>query len=595
MNLKALFPVLLSAFLLAGCSAAKDYRNQILVSFAPDENYTVYIQQADGSYQEQYSTIISSGQDLRIYLRTESPYVLSALNCNDYEVEGEGQKQYISIHNLTVPTYIQIETAPEEESCQLTFSANGGVGDAVTKIVSTSHHKRPNTLSAQAGFEKDSATLLGWNTAPDGSGIAVGLGSRVTVPQSKELTLYAQWSEWTPIEHFALQEQDGAWYIVGYQGEDTVISLPKQYEGKPITAVGAGAFSNTVAETVILPETIQAVEDGAFVNCQLKELYLFDNLEQISDAAFSDCPQLKTVHINAVNPPAYASSAKESCYADKVDRLILNTGKNLVFYSGCSMLYNLDSEKVQQAFPEYTVANMGLNGRMNSIVQMEILAQYLSAGDIFVHAPEECNEKQLLGDISLVSDSRILQGLELNYDLLTAVDVRHVENFFDGLQDYLTKKSRAGTGSYTDYYDSSDAANAYGDVDFLRKDGISRAYADTCTIDPAYLTDTAVQRLRDIYRLFTQKGVQVYLSYSAINGSALAIHSDTEDAVQAYEARFTDALQGDSCRVISHLDDMIYDGQYFYESNFHLTTNGVALFTQQMIQDVTTALQEDAQ
>ena len=55
-----------------------------------------------------------------------------------------------------------------------------------------------------------------------------------------------------------------------------------------------------------------------------------------------------------------------------------------MFYGGCSMWYNLNGQTVQYAVgKEYTVINMGLNGTIDSSVQMQIIGAYLEAGDIF--------------------------------------------------------------------------------------------------------------------------------------------------------------------------------------------------------------------
>mgnify|MGYP006922394569 CR=1 FL=1 len=93
---------------------------------------------------------------------------------------------------------------------------------------------------------------------------------------------------------------------------------------------------------------------------------------------------------------------KESCYADKMDLLILTQGQRQVkssaalhrahwayrvtppagtltrlprpTASGCSMWYNLDGLQAQQALGDgYRVVNLGLNGTVNSPVQMQIL------------------------------------------------------------------------------------------------------------------------------------------------------------------------------------------------------------------------------
>ena len=65
--------------------------------------------------------------------------------------------------------------------------------------------------------------------------------------------------------------------------------------------------------------------------------------------------------------------------------MILAQGKRkLIFYGGCSTWYNLDGLQALKAVgDEYSVINMGLNGTIDSSVQMQIIGAYLEAGDIF--------------------------------------------------------------------------------------------------------------------------------------------------------------------------------------------------------------------
>ena len=99
----------------------------------------------------------------------------------------------------------------------------------------------------------------------------------------------------------------------------------------------------------------------------------------MSNGSFENCPNLKTLRINAVEAPFGYAWRKESCCADKVDRLILAQGqKRAVFYGGCSMWYNLDGLQARQALGDgYAEVNLGLNGTVNSPVQMQILGAFL--------------------------------------------------------------------------------------------------------------------------------------------------------------------------------------------------------------------------
>lgn len=103
----------------------------------------------------------------------------------------------------------------------------------------------------------------------------------------------------------------------------------------PVTATAQGAFSGVEAEKIVLPNTLSTLDDGAFQNCNMEELVLFDNLSQFGDGSLRSCEHLKTLYINAVEPPYGCAYRRESCYADKVDLLINAWRKRkLVCYGG---------------------------------------------------------------------------------------------------------------------------------------------------------------------------------------------------------------------------------------------------------------------
>lgn len=58
---------------------------------------------------------------------------------------------------------------------------------------------------------------------------------------------------------------EGSVTIIGYNGNESEVTVPAQIAGTPVNTIAAGAFCNSPAVTKInLPDTIMAVEEGAF-------------------------------------------------------------------------------------------------------------------------------------------------------------------------------------------------------------------------------------------------------------------------------------------------------------------------------------------
>lgn len=87
---------------------------------------------------------------------------------------------------------------------------------------------------------------------------------------------------------------DYAFSIQSYDGNDAVVTVPRDYGGYPIVRIGSYAFAtNTKVQEVILSDQITSISDGAFAQCgNLTKLVIPDSVTQISDHAFQSSDQV---------------------------------------------------------------------------------------------------------------------------------------------------------------------------------------------------------------------------------------------------------------------------------------------------------------
>lgn len=82
-------------------------------------------------------------------------------------------------------------------SVSVIYNANGGTakdgGELYTQKYSVVMYKCPNTLPDKGYFVRDGYTLVEYNTKADGSGTAVGLGSRIATDGESSMELYCIW------------------------------------------------------------------------------------------------------------------------------------------------------------------------------------------------------------------------------------------------------------------------------------------------------------------------------------------------------------------------------------------------------------------
>lgn len=581
-RMRLLLSALLALFLF-GCSEGEPVDTRIQISLLAGDAYTV----------ENNGQWVEPGADAEFVLSMTKGCSLAAVDYSgEYDHRIEDGKLILTLKNVNYPARVRVFTTTRY--CTVRYEPNGGWGDPIVKTYSLSYHLRPNTENGQQMFQRNGYTLVSWNTAPDGSGTRVGLGSRVTT--GPELTLYAQWQAWSPAEDFSYTlTQFGNITINKYLGSDETVVIPEEINGYPVTDIAANAFRDSTLRHLVLPPTMDRVAPSSFTDSTVETVTLFDNIQVISDLSFEGCDNLQTLYINAVEAPYGYTYRKESAYADKVDKLILAQGrKKMVFYAGCSVWYNLDGGDVYDAFGDaYLILNMGTNGTVNSAVQMQIMAPYLEEGDILFHSLELTSHYQLLNSVQMgENDDKLWCGLEYNYDLFTLVDLRTVNGEFDSLVKYLEKKS--GQGSYNSCY-TDDSGNQYldeyGCVPFLRTE-TKESLADRVHLDPDYITADGVARLKTYYDWYRSKGVTVYVSYACVNMDQVPAEEQGNVEKMDTLVRSTVDAMG-SAKVISSLRDFLYVHEDFYDTNYHLLSQQVRENTAIWIRDLQNQMAQD--
>ena len=561
--MKRICLILSLLLLMSGCATAES-----------DSRICVMIEEIEGCTIENNGQWILPGDDVIFNLTFD--YGLS-LAGTDYSgkarTEASGRNVTLTLEDVRYPTRVKLRLT--YNYAQITYHANGGdplhsTEDHTTISYALDAHIRPNTDTGSDLFAREGHTLLCWNTEPDGSGTRVGLGSRVSVPEGA-IDLYAQWLKWNDIADFTYIAEDTV-TIIGYTGNSDTVVIPEFIDGLEVTAIAAGAFRDCGAQRVVFPRSMDTVEPGAFDGCSLEELTLFDKIISIGDDCFVNCGNLRTLYINAIEAPFGYIYRKESCYADKVDLLISAQGRNkLVFYGGCSMWYNLDGFLTfHELGRDYAIINMGLNGTVNSLVQMQIMGVLLEDGDILLHTPELSSRQQLLTNTDMLdTDKSLWCGIENNYDLFAYVNLQTTGGVFDSLCAYLDRKD--GQAAYAQIYTDEQEQpymDVTGSVPFFRN-STQDTLGDNVYLDPGRLDETSMARLKSYYDWYQNKGVRVYISYACTNLDA--VPEDQKDNAQAVEDAFAAAIaEMDGPVLISQMKDFFFHNEDFYDTNYHL-------------------------
>lgn len=111
-------------------------------------------------------------------------------------------------------------------------------------------------------------------------------------------------------------------------------------------------------------------------------------------------------------------------------------------------------------------------------------------------------------------------------------------------------------------------------------------------MDPSYINETGMNRLREFYDRYQAKGVRIYLSYACFNMDE--VPEEQRDSVQMVEERFRAAVKKLGGPVlISKLEDFLYQRNDFYDTNYHLLSEATGRNTAVWLRDLRTQMEQD--
>ena len=555
------------------------------------------------------SQSVEFGGEARFVLTMRPGYAFSSCSYADYEAIEEDGACTLILRNVTRPTRVSVTACAEPKesntnpsfSCSIRYVYNDGSEREKTERYSLSYHIRPNTMNGN-GMQRDGYTLLCWNTRADGTGEDVGLGSRVTVEKEGSLTLYGKWVKWADANDFVTRRQDGALVLIGYRGNgsEEMFVIPGKIGGLPVESI-ASSFTTSMrcgtlsSSSLVLPSSILTVEDNAFLHSSFLEIYFFDSLQSFGSKAFPNA--IRTIHINAATAPRLQKKNYNVRFADNLDLIIANQDrKKMIFFSGCSMCYGLDSSMVEEAFNgEYVVIDAGINGEFNALFQLQCMLPYIGSGDILIHAPEQPNPYQFL--TNKMVDSRVYCMVEGNYDLLALADFSYSAYMIEAYTSYAGFRKKMEECSYADY---NELFNNYGDYvenrHYEESTEILRdiSYSEGWGFDFDLLTPENISFLADVYHLFQQKETKVFFSWAPINDRSTG-NKDVRAAAVAFQDVLERLLLPYRIPVISKAINYVYPGRLFYDSDYHLNDLGVMMRTESLIEDIKNAIKIDEQ
>jgi len=467
---------------------------------------------------------------------------------------------------------------------RITYHANGGVYRGtdveVVPMEVGRYHVFENSLPAKDYFVREGYQLIEYNTKPDGSGDAYGLGSKIASAPDEDVTLYCIWAKESDSSLFTWETVNGGLALTSYSGNEDTVVIPESVGGKPVLRVRKGAFKNKTFTTMVIPKSITHVESGAF-GCTEKftTLYLFDNITSIPDDAFTNLKGFRNVRLNAAHTPMFTDQM-EGSFCKKWEKLVsakLAGKKVFVLVSGSSSFYGFNSPLMEELIGSgYTVVNYGTNASTPIMFYLELVTNYVEEGDIVVFAPEQT--ANAMGESQITW--KLFRGIEYYYNAWRDVDMRRYTHFFSSLTEFNTYR----VGAKGDYTTESDIVTEYGDrINVMEYNRDNYRYGNTFRFNSVLITGKRKENINWALQKMVDDGISVYVSCAPHN--VLSVHkSDNNDAVfDAYMAGLRESV---CVPVISDIRDYLMEGRLMYDSDWHTNGYGRDIRTRRLYEDL---------
>ncbi len=494
-------------------------------------------------------------------------------------------------------------------------------------------------------FYRDGYILTEFNTKPDGTGTSYSLGSKAPLIDGNDHpTYYCIWSEATPDSEF---EYEVFYYpmpcsmsvaphwvasgikITKYNGDDSKVVIPETIDGRTVTAIGTGAFTDKKMETLVMGRRMLKVEDGAFIGCtKLETIYYPDGLYEINNEALDKASytSFKNLYVNATLAPRFMN-ADTGALSVKLSRILAPTDKpRIIVIAGSSAYQGLATEYLEDLLVDkYRVINFGTTRTTHGTLYLEAMSVLANADDTILYAPE--NSTYMMGEGELYW--KTLRDLESMVNIYRYVDFSNYTNIFGAFTDFNKNYRYSGSytkaGSYEAVCEKTENINKYGEYQHRDRAGYigfnGHTYIDTYYItlnermkskDEGWWNDSTAQEnnkdytdqsnitwatITDLYfknlvnHAITRaksSGAKVYFSFCPTDASALVEGAESTQWISAYEKMIEDNFLFDGN--IGNASDYIWEHKYFYDCAFHPNDYGRAYRTYQLYVDLCSTL-----
>lgn len=269
--------------------------------------------------------------------------------------------------------------------------------------------------------------------------------------------------------------------------------------------------------------------------------------------------------------PSYGDNSIAGTIRYKIDLIKETEGERIILVGGSSSPYGTICDEFERAFDRPCI-NIGATAYLGWELYINILDSYARPGDVVVLAPEHI----LLKD-DAVGHITVLTGIGESKDAWKHVPLRYYPGLFTAHFQYtkfrIEYSDRSPNGAIHSHFGPK------GDVVIERESVLPEGYNDDdmISLKPELIYKRNLKLINKFSHKAAEKGITVLFAFAPVD--ELAIES-TDEQNKAFENAVTEYID---IPCILDLDTSIMPGEFFYDSNNHLTSAGSEIYTAEMI------------
>lgn len=298
-------------------------------------------------------------------------------------------------------------------------------------------------------------------------------------------------------------------------------------------------------------------------------------------------PFLSVFLTGTLLPPQYGETFYGEL-APMFSRLKNSQGRKIIVLGNSNVPFGVDSALAEKLIKEggedYTVCNFGLYGALGTILMCELAFDCAEEGDIVVFTPE-LDAQTLSMYFSAEEAWRALDSDMSMFSRLSKELKSSLAGSFFGYSSDKLKLKRSGrpaapSGIYAkaSFDENCDLKN------YPRPNNIMPEGADLnnpVVLDGRLFSPDFVRYINGYAADLGKKGVSMCYSFAPMN--AYSMEKEEREKAPEFYAEVSKLFDFE---VISNPENYILDGEWFYDSNFHLNEKGMEVRTVMLVNDI---------